>query len=107
MIRVELVKLFRRPRTWLTIALLDALPTLVAILLAITHLGPRPGQGPAFLSAVLTNGSLFALIAIGYTMVYGIIELVNFAHGDLVMLGSFLALSLVGSLGLESSHNAG
>jgi branched-chain amino acid transport system permease protein len=44
----------------------------------------------------LTNGSLFALIAIGYTMVYGIIELVNFAHGDLVMLGSFLALTVLG-----------
>jgi branched-chain amino acid transport system permease protein len=48
----------------------------------------------------LTTGSLIALIALGYTMVYGIIELVNFAHGDLVMLGSFLALSLVGWLGL-------
>src|SRR5579862_7278716 len=42
----------------------------------------------------LTTGTLFALIAIGYTMVYGIIELINFAHGDLFMLGSFLALGL-------------
>jgi len=47
-----------------------------------------------------TTGSLFALIAVGYTMVYGIIELINFAHGDLFMLGSFLALTLVGWLGL-------
>lgn len=46
----------------------------------------------------LTNGSLFALIAIGYTMVYGIIGLINFAHGDLFMLGSCLALSLLGVL---------
>jgi branched-chain amino acid transport system permease protein len=44
----------------------------------------------------LTNGSLFALIALGYTMVYGIIGLINFAHGDLFMLGSFLALTLLG-----------
>jgi branched-chain amino acid transport system permease protein len=44
----------------------------------------------------LTNGSLFALIALGYTMVYGIIGLINFAHGDLFMLGSFLALSVIG-----------
>jgi branched-chain amino acid transport system permease protein len=43
----------------------------------------------------LTTGSLFALVAIGYTMVYGIIELINFAHGDLFMLGAFLALTLV------------
>ncbi len=44
----------------------------------------------------LTNGSLIALIALGYTMVYGIIELINFAHGDVFMLGSFLAFTLVG-----------
>ncbi len=52
----------------------------------------------------LTNGSLFALIAIGYTMVYGIIGLINFAHGDLFMLGSFLALTLLtllAKLGLD------
>ena len=36
----------------------------------------------------LTTGSLFALIALGYTMVYGIMELINFAHGDVFMLGS-------------------
>ncbi len=51
----------------------------------------------------LTNGSLIALIALGYTMVYGIIELVNFAHGDLVMLGSFLALTMVSVLGLTGA----
>src|SRR5213592_2493054 len=55
----------------------------------------------------LTNGSLFALIALGYTMVYGIIELVNFAHGDLFMLGSFLALTLVGWLGLTIAGPTG
>ena len=42
----------------------------------------------------LVTGSLYALIALGYTMVYGIIELINFAHGDLFMLGSFLALQV-------------
>jgi branched-chain amino acid transport system permease protein len=51
----------------------------------------------------LTTGTLFALIAIGYTMVYGIIELINFAHGDLFMLGSFLALTLVTAMGLENA----
>lgn len=40
----------------------------------------------------LVIGALYALIALGYTMVYGIIELINFAHGDLFMLGSFWAL---------------
>ncbi len=51
----------------------------------------------------LTNGMVFALIALGYTMVYGILELINFAHGDLFMLASFLALTLVGVLGLETA----
>src|SRR5688572_11646595 len=51
----------------------------------------------------LTTGTLFALIAIGYTMVYGIIELINFAHGDLFMLGGFLALTLVSAIGLENA----
>src|SRR5687767_14626071 len=44
---------------------------------------------------------VFALIALGYTMVYGILELINFAHGDLFMLASFLALTLVGLLGVH------
>ncbi|HVE42164.1 MAG TPA: branched-chain amino acid ABC transporter permease [Planctomycetota bacterium] len=55
----------------------------------------------------LTTGTLFALIAIGYTMVYGIIELINFAHGDLFMLGAFLALTIVSALGLEHMGPAG
>jgi ABC-2 type transport system permease protein len=67
-IAIEIFKLFRRPRTWLTIVLLDALPTVVAILLAITKLGPRPGQGPAFLSAVLSNGSLFSVAALAIVL---------------------------------------
>jgi branched-chain amino acid transport system permease protein len=44
----------------------------------------------------LTYGFLYALIALGYTMVYGIVELINFAHGDLFMLGAFLTWTLIG-----------
>jgi branched-chain amino acid transport system permease protein len=47
----------------------------------------------------LSNGVIIALIALGYTMVYGLIELINFAHGDLFMLGGFLALTILGALG--------
>jgi ABC-2 type transport system permease protein len=68
MIRVELAKLVRDRRTWVTIAMIDALPTLVAVLLAVTDLGPRPGTGPAFLSAVLTDGTLFPLAAMGIVL---------------------------------------
>jgi branched-chain amino acid transport system permease protein len=51
----------------------------------------------------LSNGAIWALIAMGYTLVYGIIELINFAHGDVFMIGSFVSVSLWGALGLGSS----
>jgi ABC-2 type transport system permease protein len=67
-ITVELRKLFRRPRTWATIGLLNLLPLIVAVLLKITDLAPRPGEGPLFLSAVLTNGTLFPLAALAIVL---------------------------------------
>ncbi len=59
----------------------------------LTQLGNNFAQG-------LSNGAIWALIAIGYTLVYGIIELINFAHGDVFMVGSFTAAGFWGSLGL-------
>jgi branched-chain amino acid transport system permease protein len=53
----------------------------------------------------LTVGSTYALIAIGYTMVYGIIGMINFAHGEVYMIGSyvaFMAITLLAMLGLDS-----
>ena len=43
---------------------------------------------------------IWALIAIGYTLVYGIIELINFAHGDVFMIGSFATVGFWGTIGL-------
>lgn len=68
MIVVELRKLFRRPRTWATIGVLNALPVLVAVLLVVTDLAPRPGEGPPFLSAVLSNGALYPLAALAIVL---------------------------------------
>lgn len=68
MITTELAKLLRRRRTWLTIALLNVLPTIVAVLLAVTGIAPRPGQGPPFLSAVVANGSLFSIAALAIVL---------------------------------------
>ena len=56
----------------------------------------------------LSNGAIWALIAIGYTLVYGIIELINFAHGDVFMIGSFTAVGIWSdrkSTRLNSSHS--
>ena len=44
----------------------------------------------------LTRGSIYALLALGYTMVYGIIKLINFAHGEIYMIGAFIALIMSG-----------
>ena len=48
----------------------------------------------------LTRGSIYALIALGYTMVYGIIELINFAHGEIYMIGAFTALIVASVLAM-------
>ena len=53
----------------------------------------------------ITLGSIFGLIAIGYTMVYGIVGMINFAHGDVFMVGSFVALIAIIGLGLVGGAN--
>ena len=50
----------------------------------------------------ITWGSVYALIALGYTMVYGILRLINFAHGDVYMLGAFFALYAAQALGVAA-----
>jgi branched-chain amino acid transport system permease protein len=51
----------------------------------------------------LSNGAIWALVAIGYTLVYGIVELINFAHGEVFMIGSFVSAGVFGTLGLSAS----
>ena len=51
----------------------------------------------------VSNGSIWALVAMGYTLVYGIIELINFAHGDVFMIGSFVAAGLYATFGLTAA----
>jgi ABC-2 type transport system permease protein len=68
MIAVELFKLVRRPRTWLSVALICALPLIVAVFIAVTHLAPPPGQGSAFLSAVLDDGQLYPAAALALVL---------------------------------------
>jgi ABC-2 type transport system permease protein len=67
-IGVELRLLFMRPRMWVSIFLLCALPAVVAVFLATTHLTPPPGQGAAFLSAVTSDGSLFPAAALALVL---------------------------------------
>ena len=48
----------------------------------------------------LSLGSIYALIALGYSMVYGIILLLNFAHGDIIMVGAYMSWFVMNQLGL-------
>jgi branched-chain amino acid transport system permease protein len=51
----------------------------------------------------LTTGAIYALIALGYTMVYGIVELINFAHGDIFMIGTLIAIVFLNMLGITGA----
>ena len=84
MIGVELVKLVRRPRTWAAIGLLCLLPAVVAVFLATTRISPPPGQGAAFLSAVLQSGSLYPAAALALVLPIFLPVAVAVVAGDAV-----------------------
>jgi branched-chain amino acid transport system permease protein len=86
------------------IVLLAALP-LYYLIKDITGSGSLVSLGNV-LVAGLSNGAIWALIALGYTLVYGIIELINFAHGDLFMIGSFVSVGFFGTFALTTSSSA-
>jgi len=81
------------------IALLAAMPLYFAIhdIFSETDNLSRLGNN---LVDGLSNGAIWALVAIGYTLVYGIVELINFAHGEVFMIGSFTTAAFFGFLGL-------
>ena len=54
----------------------------------------------------VSNGAIWALVAIGYTLVYGIVELINFAHGEVFMIGSFVSFSIWSTIGLTLTTGA-
>jgi branched-chain amino acid transport system permease protein len=95
-----LVAALRRTRATLQASLVTRLVGLAVIALVIVYLLPRiVGLGPNYFVRIMVVGvalgSVYALIAIGYTMVYGIVELINFAHGDVFTLGAFISLPLL------------
>jgi branched-chain amino acid transport system permease protein len=85
---------------------------LLTLLIVLLVVGQKVvAGGPAFFIQILVfglaNGAIFGLVALGYTMVYGIIELINFAHGDLVTLGAFIGLSFFPLFGLVEGKDLG
>ena len=73
---------------------------LIGVLFVLYEAVLSPRALFATLTIGVTLGSIYALIALGYTMVYGIIELINFAHGDIFTLGAYVALPLLAAFGL-------
>src|SRR5918999_1502381 len=71
-----------------------ALAALLLVLLLVQAV-QEPAQFTSQLLIGLTNGAILSLVALGYTLVYGIIELINFAHGDNFMIGSFVGLTVL------------
>ncbi len=65
----------------------------------------NPLQLVQFLIIGVANGAILAIIALGYTMVYGIIELINFAHGDVYMFGVFSSLTVLSLTGTLNTTN--
>jgi branched-chain amino acid transport system permease protein len=90
--------LYRQASSKFTILLLLAI---VLAGFAIFHSGGSVLIGQQIRNA-LTLGAIYALVAIGYTMVYGIIELINFAHGDVFTLSGFYAIILADRLHLDT-----
>jgi branched-chain amino acid transport system permease protein len=67
----------------------------VVLVLLLSQAVQEPGQFASQLVIGITNGAIIALIALGYTLVYGIIELINFAHGDNFMIGSMVGITVL------------
>src|ERR671912_1833805 len=69
--------------------------TAILLILLLVEAVQEPAQFTSQLLIGLTNGAILALVALGYTLVYGIIELINFAHGDNFMIGSFVGITVL------------
>jgi branched-chain amino acid transport system permease protein len=93
--------------------LAGAVALVVAYFVILAGIVADPSQQLTFTSAIpqaqeqfinaVTIGAIYALIALGYTMVYGIIELINFAHGEIFMCGSFVSWWLLTTLGFSGA----
>jgi branched-chain amino acid transport system permease protein len=88
-----------RVRNWLVFfAMLFVSLVLPLVALSLFKAAPRYDSVISVLINGLLSGALFALIALGYTLVYGIVELINFAHGDVFMIGSLTGFAVLSTI---------
>src|SRR5919197_1939921 len=93
---------FPLPSLNTTLGLLLVLALLVWLAI---NLVKAPSDFVTVLLIGVTTGAIYALVALGYTLVYGILELINFAHGDVFMLGGMTSATIAGTwFGLHDGH---
>jgi branched-chain amino acid transport system permease protein len=101
--RIRVLRPGYRPDTLTALGLLVV--ALVVLWLAI-NFAKDPSDFYFLFLIGLTNGAVYGLVALGYSLVYGILELINFAHGDVFMLGGMLVATMTASWGLDSAGSA-
>jgi branched-chain amino acid transport system permease protein len=93
-----------RPRRPFGAVILDNILWVLLAAALIIYFVQDPKQTLDDVKTGLSNGTIWALIALGYTLVYGIIELINFAHGEVFMIGSFVSVSIWQTLGVTPDN---
>src|SRR6476620_7169443 len=96
-----------RPPRPVAKAIADNILWLLLGLALVVYFIQDPKQTLDDVKTGLSNGTIWALIALGYTLVYGIIELINFAHGEVFMIGSFVSVSIWQTLGVTGESGIG
>jgi branched-chain amino acid transport system permease protein len=90
------------------VALLSYVLVAILLLWLLVNFVKTPAQFVNVALIGLTNGAIFGLVALGYTLVYGILQLINFAHGDVFALSGLVAFTLiVDVMGLERDASLG
>jgi branched-chain amino acid transport system permease protein len=93
-----------QPRRRLVAVLTENILWVLLAAALIAYFVDSPKQTLDDVKTGLSNGTIWALIALGYTLVYGIIELINFAHGEVFMIGSFVSVSIWQTLGVTPDN---
>jgi branched-chain amino acid transport system permease protein len=93
-----------QPRKPLGSLVMDNILWVLLVAALVVYFVQDPKQTLDDVKTGLSNGTIWALIALGYTLVYGIIELINFAHGEVFMIGSFVSVSIWQTLGVTADN---
>ncbi len=97
----------RRPASTYVLPVVAAILVGLLVLWLIVNFVKGPAEFTNVFFIGLTNGAVYALVALGYTLVYGILELINFAHGDVFMLGGMISATILTAFNLQTSASIG